>query len=626
MHTLIHLTPYLAFCIFSLYGLVDGISYSTDVFVDHVFLESTLFPFSSSGEAGGFGYPVAVYHDIDGNGVPEIIVADSTLDCPGTVLNPPCGAIYVLFLDRNLTVMDLITIQLDLTGGDNFGSSLTTSDIDGDGKLEVLVGANRYINVSVGIDKGAIFILSLNETGHLSHYSTILGGNVGISSSGTFFGSSVVGVDLNKNGFKELIVGAPNINSAYVIFLLKKGSNFAVDTYSTIKYSQLFGDPSPIDFGISVFQIPALSRSNSTIIAVGAPDIDNYMNQPTSGSLFLISLDEKGNPGSFERYPSNTPIIQIDEGHQFGASGVQSLSSNMIFVGRGDIDTGGVYCLSVNEDNLNITNFTMIEGEIGEEFGRTMTEISEEGMWKGTLIVGSKNGIYFLLRQNLTEMESDTDTEGINTVWTSTYDSPSTITAILETTTSDSPQEFNDQTTYNHSVVVITDTTLDQSVIVVGDVNVQNSSLSLFDSLFIQGTVRISEESVVKFSSITAVINAECVVFENGSRVETELSLEEKEQVSRLGEEGLLLINSTCEFELEELEEESECSDGYIQRYRRTSRTQLSVVFESCIPPIYIVLIVSGSVLVVLLALGVVLFHPKVKRAVLPYRDRKKKK
>jgi len=94
---------------------------------------------------------------------------------------------------------------------DQFGvSSDSLGDLNNDGVNDIIVGANR--DDSGGVDKGAVYILFLNDDGSVlfeQKISSTDGGFTGVLESGDVFGTAVACIgDLNNDGVNDIAVGA----------------------------------------------------------------------------------------------------------------------------------------------------------------------------------------------------------------------------------------------------------------------------------------------------------------------------------------------------------------------------------------------------------------------------------
>ncbi|MFI4881614.1 MAG: FG-GAP-like repeat-containing protein [Phycisphaerales bacterium JB064] len=223
--------------------------------------------------------------DLDGDGIPEIIVGASGDDEAGR----DRGAVFVLFLNRDGTVREEVKFGMGMGGFDRnvsedsrFGTSVATlGDIDGDGTLEVAVG-HPFEDVAPGqLDDGAAWIVSLNQAGMVEREMLVgagQGGFTGAVLAGDNFGNSVGGgEDIDGDGVPDLVVGASrddaggiDAGAAYVVFL-NRGGTVKGETKITSGFGGL--PPGLLDpreeFGSGVDFLPDINGDGVPDLAAG---------------------------------------------------------------------------------------------------------------------------------------------------------------------------------------------------------------------------------------------------------------------------------------------------------------------------------------------------------------------
>ncbi len=205
----------------------------------------------SSGVNGGpvfstharFGRALAPLGDLDGDGVPDVAVTSWSDPTPTS----PSGAVHVLFMNADGTVKNSRTIGSQYNGGptfsdyDGLGSSLAAiGDLDGDGITELAVGA--YADDTGGINRGAIYIWSLNRDGFVRNSVKIaqgLNGGPSLVNNEQFgFTATPLG-DVDGDGVPDLAVASRSTsNSIRVLNLNPDGS---VKQTAQVTPASLFG-------------------------------------------------------------------------------------------------------------------------------------------------------------------------------------------------------------------------------------------------------------------------------------------------------------------------------------------------------------------------------------------------
>ena len=321
----------------------------------------------------GFGRSAASVGDLDGDGVMDLAVG-APFDDDGV---RDRGAVWVLFLNADGTVKTHQKIS-DTEGGftgalddfDYFGGSVASvGDLDGDGVMDLAVGA--YGDGDGGFWRGAVWVLFLNADGTVKAHQKISsteGGFTGTLHDGDYFGRSAASVgDLDGDGVMDLAVGALydrdgglERGAVWVLFLNADGT---VKAHQKIS-STAGGFTGALDdfdyFGISVASVGDLDGDGVGDLAVGAPGDDD--GGEYRGAVWVLFLSADGTVRAHQKISSTEGGFTgtLDYGDGFGASvasagdldgdGVMDLAVGATGDSDGGIDRGAVWVLFLNAD------------------------------------------------------------------------------------------------------------------------------------------------------------------------------------------------------------------------------------------------------------------------------------
>jgi FG-GAP repeat protein len=149
-----------------------------------------------------FGVSVAGGKDINGDGVPDVIVGADQL-----FANAGAGKAYVFYgpLSGNIQAANAGAILVGEVDRDLFGTSVTSvGDFNGDGISDVTVGAPDNGSGGVRSGRAYTFFGPLSGTIAAADADSIVTG-----SNQDQLGMSMAGGDINADGAPDLIVGAP---------------------------------------------------------------------------------------------------------------------------------------------------------------------------------------------------------------------------------------------------------------------------------------------------------------------------------------------------------------------------------------------------------------------------------
>ncbi|CAH2077047.1 unnamed protein product, partial [Iphiclides podalirius] len=177
----------------------------------------------------------------------------------------------VLIFEPAFRENDPLKIVLSLRGpqlGSYFGASLCCMDVNGDGKLDLLVGAPNFVKREgeVGYDQGAVFVY-LNSVQN-KNFSLNLGGFVtGSSLNGARFGTVTADMgDVDGDGYRDVAVGAPWENEGRGAVYLYRGGEKGLSG----EYVQKIVAKDAQSFGISISKGFDVDKNNCSDLAVGA--------------------------------------------------------------------------------------------------------------------------------------------------------------------------------------------------------------------------------------------------------------------------------------------------------------------------------------------------------------------
>lgn len=248
--------------------------------------------------------------DLDSDGYSEIIVGDSE----GNGEEQRSGLAHLLYSneDQNPVYQSI----WGSSANDRFGSALASGDFDGNGEVELIVGATANQDGGTASGSVALFLAnsSLSDTSY-NQADVILYG-----SEFSYAGSSLASADVDGNGANELIVGAYGLSTAYLLNQDSLKDGALADEAAQTLTSGLIGD----QFGFSL-AAQDVNGDGMADILIGAPQHSDEDHLAT-GAIYLFL-------GTQNQYPTDFDSVWLGE-NDFDNAGY-SLATG------GDVDGDG---------------------------------------------------------------------------------------------------------------------------------------------------------------------------------------------------------------------------------------------------------------------------------------------
>ncbi len=228
-----------------------------------------------------FGYAVAGISDLDGDECDEVIVGAESEDSPAG--NNNAGRAYVFSGATGTLLFSLLSPNLQSSG--HFGCAVSAAgDINGDGHEDVLIGANCEYPEPGLAHSGRAYVFS-GASGDVLH--ELVSPN---EQSFGYFGESVSSAgDVDGDGFNDIIIGAhseyPDHSPQFAgrAYVFSGASGCALWSLCSPN-EETWGR-----FGWTVSGISDLNSDGYDDLIVGAPQENTAQTLPNAGRVYVFS-------------------------------------------------------------------------------------------------------------------------------------------------------------------------------------------------------------------------------------------------------------------------------------------------------------------------------------------------
>ena len=329
-----------------------------------------------------FGRRMASLGDLDGDGITDIAVG--AVEEPNGLAGGRTGSVYIINLKTDGTAKHVTRISSGLNGGpvlsdgDGFAMVESLGDLDGDGVVDLAVGAPDADGEKT--DQGIVYILYLKSDRTVKRRSQIT--HVDWWSRSTIandkFGSYIANLgDMDHDGTLEIAVTASNLrglSTAYAhIISLKSDGTYTFNNFINSSSNQ----SGPLSSSGAISGITSIGDIDGDGINDLALTLDSLNEDYISGgpgAVFLLTMNSYGTVKNYYRIAAETSgspsfanqSLKLSSLRFLGdtnGDGSPELAVGMPYNGGSDTAKGSVYVFSLRNEipNTSIPDVPRIE-------------------------------------------------------------------------------------------------------------------------------------------------------------------------------------------------------------------------------------------------------------------------
>jgi hypothetical protein len=255
--------------------------YSRAAFFLLTLLAASSFRHENGHFAGNHSYSVSPAGDVNGDGYADILMSAFVSEFGIS----KGGRVFLFYGTGSGITSTPVWTGTGSQDASNFGEAIANAgDVNGDGFADIIVGAPRHSNGEE--NEGAVFVYYGSPSGLPKQPSWTAEGQ----QANAFFGTAVAGGgDVNKDGYADIAVGAHffdngETNEGRVFVYLGSANGLAKDPVWTAESNQVGAN-----FGKSVAISGDVNKDGYSDVLVGAPNYDNGQNNEGRAFLYMGS-------------------------------------------------------------------------------------------------------------------------------------------------------------------------------------------------------------------------------------------------------------------------------------------------------------------------------------------------